>query len=280
MRDEKKTKKQLLDELEEYRERNRAMEDLLEECRQTLEDRVKAEVARNREFDHLLIVQSRQAAMGEMMGHIAHQWRQPLTVISLLVQDISECHTYGNFTKEYLDFTIKKIVQVIQQMSLSIDDYLNFFKPDQVRIQFFIDEIVENTLSFLEANLRHYNIAVEVDMEAGLTVKGQPNEYSQVLLNIISNAKDLFIENKTASPKISIKGYRDHDRTVVTITDNAGGIPDAVMERIFNPEFKAGDILNSRGIGLYTSRIIVKNNFMGNLSARNAEQGAEFRIEV
>src|SRR5512135_1598415 len=176
MQDEKKTRKQLLDELAEYRERNRVLEERVKEYRQTLEDRVEAEVARNREFDHVLIEQSRQAAMGEMIGHSAHQWRQPLTVISLLVQDISECHTYGNFTKEYLDITIREIVQIIQQMSLSIDNYRHFFKPDKSRTQFFIDEIVENTLSFMESSLRHYNIAVDVDLEAGLSVKGQPNE--------------------------------------------------------------------------------------------------------
>lgn len=280
MQDEKKTRKQLLDELNEHRERNRVLEDLVNEYRRTLEDKVRAEAARNREFDHILVEQSRQAAMGEMMGHIAHQWRQPLTVISLLVQDISECHTYGNFTKEYLEITVRKIVQIIQQMSLSIDEYRHFLRPDKSKTQFFIDEIVENTLSFLEASLRHYNISVEVDLEAGLSVKGHPNEYSQVLLNIISNAKDLFIENKTASPRISIKGFRERKRIVVTITDNAGGIPDAAMERIFIPEFGAGNALFAKGIGLYTSRIIVRNNFMGNLSARNAEHGAEFRIEV
>jgi C4-dicarboxylate-specific signal transduction histidine kinase len=117
-------------------------------------------------------------------------------------------------------------------------------------------------------------------MEAGLSVKGQPNEFSQVLLNIISNTKDIFVEKKTASPKISIKGCRERNRTVVTITDNGGGIPDAVIDRIFNRGFSTGDVMDGKEIGLYTSRIIVKNKFMGSLCARNAEHGAEFRIEV
>ncbi len=280
MGDVKKTKKQLINELKELRKSNCELENVAMECRRTLEDRVKAEVARKREIDHILIEQSRQAAMGDMIGHIAHQWRQPLTVISLLVQDISECYQYGNFTKEYLDITIGKIVRLIQNMSMTVDNYRDFFMPDKVGTHFFIDEIVDKTLSFMEASLKYYNIAVEVDLEAGLSVRGQPNEYSQVLLNIINNTKDAFIENKTESPRISIKGYREHDRTVVTISHNAGDIPDAVIERIFSPEFGAGDLMDGKDLWLYTSRIIVKNNFMGNLSARNAEHGAEFRIEV
>ncbi|HET6419285.1 MAG TPA: ATP-binding protein [Geobacteraceae bacterium] len=280
MRDENKTKKHLINELREVRERNRELEDLVKESSRTLENRVMAEIAEKVELDHLLIEQSRLAATGELMGYFAHQWRQPLTVISLLVQDIAECYTYGSFSKGYLDSAIGKIVQVIRQMSLTMDNCRDFFKPEKIATHFFVDEIVEKTLDFLDASLKHHNIAVEVDMEAGLAVRGQPNEFSQVLLNIIGKAKDVFLEKETTSPKISIKGCRESNRTVVTIADNSGGIPDAVIERIFNPVFNGADFVNGKEIGLYTSKIIVKNIFMGNLSARNTGHGAEFRIEV
>ncbi len=280
MRDERKTKKQLIAELKQARKRNSELEYLGRESGRTLENSVRAEIAAKMEFEHLLIDRSRQAAVGEMMGYFAHQWRQPLTVISLLVQDLSECHTYGRFTKEYLDNAVDKVVHLIQQVSSTIDNCRDFFKPDRITTHFFADEIVRKTLSFLEASLRHHNIAVEVDIEAGLSVTGQPNEFSQVLINIISNAKDIFTEKETESPKISIKGLREGNRTVITVADNSGGIPDTVIDRIFNPRLRCIDIMDEKEVGLYTSRIIVKNHFMGNFSARNSEQGAEFRIEV
>ncbi len=252
----------------------------LEVLNRNLGERVREEVTRNREKDHILIQQSRQAVMGEMFGYIAHQWRQPLTVVSLLVQDIEECYTYGNFTKDYLDTTVNKIIKLIQHMSLTIDDFRDFFKPDKVKTQFFVDEIVKKTLCFMEASLKNYEIAVDTNIEPGLSVNGYPNEYSQVLLNILSNAKDVFIERKTAEPRISIKGFRERNKTVVTITDNAGGIDNAIKNRVFDPYFSTKNGSNSTGIGLYMSRIIIEKNMRGSLTARNVENGAEFRIDV
>ncbi|MBP1752594.1 MAG: multi-sensor signal transduction histidine kinase [Geobacteraceae bacterium] len=252
----------------------------LEVLNRNLGERVREEVTKNREKDHILIQQSRQAVMGEMFGYIAHQWRQPLTVVSLLVQDIEECYTYANFTKDYLDTTVNKIIQLIQHMSLTIDDFRDFFKPDKVKTQFFVDEIVKKTLCFMEASLKYYEIAVDTNIETGLSVNGYPNEYSQVLLNILSNAKDVFIERKTAEPRISIKGFRELNKTVVTITDNAGGIDNAIKNRVFDPYFSTKNGSNSTGIGLYMSRIIIEKNMGGSLTARNVENGAEFRIDV
>jgi C4-dicarboxylate-specific signal transduction histidine kinase len=269
MSDWKKTKKQLLDELEELRLRSGI-----------LEERIREETARDREKEQFLIQQSRLATMGEMTGNIAHQWRQPLTTVSLLVQDISECYYYGKFTEEYLDATVDKIVEVIQYMSRTIDDFHHFIKPDRTKTQFLVKEAVENVLSFLEASLKYNEIAVETEIESGLSIKGYRNEYSQALMNIISNAKETFIERQIPSPQISINGLRKHNRTVVTITDNSGGISEEIIDRLSDPFLNTGSAMPGNGTRLYISGIIIRKNPHGNLTVRNTGKGTEFMIEV
>jgi C4-dicarboxylate-specific signal transduction histidine kinase len=269
MTDQNKTKKQLLDELEELRLKTGI-----------LEERVREETARNREKDQFLIQQSRLAAMGEMTGNIVHLWRQPLTTVSLLVQDICECYYYGNFTEEYLEATVHKIVDIIQQMSLTIDDFRHFIKPDRTMTQFLVNEAVDNVLSLLEASLKYNEITVETEIEQGLSIKGYRNEFSQALLNIISYAKETFIERQIPSPRISISGLRNHDRTVVTITDNSGGISEEIIDRLSDPFMDTGGAMAGNGTRLYISGIIIRKNPHGKLTARNTDHGAEYRIEV
>jgi PAS domain S-box-containing protein len=252
----------------------------LKQFTRVLENRVEEEVANNRQKDYMLIQQSRQAAMGEMIGNIAHQWRQPLTTVSLLVQNLGETYQHGNFSEEFLDHTIQHAMKVIQYMSQTIDDFRNFFKPDRDKTDFRLVDAIQKTFSFVEPSMRYHNINIIVEAADDLTVSGYPNEYSQVLLNILSNAKDVFLERKVASPLITIKAFRRKDKTIVTLSDNAGGIPDEIMGRIFEPYFTTKELGKGTGVGLYMSKTIVEKHMSGKLSARNIKGGAEFRIEV
>lgn len=252
----------------------------LEELNRTLVEKVREEVDKNREKDHLLILQSRQAAMGEMIGNIAHQWRQPLTAISLLIQDLGECYVYGDFTKEYLDTTIRNALNVIRHMSHTIDDFRNFFKQEKEKKAFSVGEVVTRSLSFIESSLRFNNIAVEIDIDDDLLAFGFPNEFSQVLINIIGNAKETFRERATSEPLIRIQGCREEKRAVVTITDNAGGISEQIIDKIFEPYFTTREFGNGTGLGLYMSKTIVEKNMDGKLTAFNIEGGACFRIVI
>jgi len=252
----------------------------LEELNRTLAEKVREEVDKNREKDHLLILQSRQAAMGEMIGNIAHQWRQPLTAISLLIQDLGECYVYGDFSKEYLDTTISNALHVIQHMSQTIDDFRSFFKREKEKQAFSVREVVDRSLSFIESSLRFNTIAVEIDVDDDLLAFGYPNEFSQVLINIIGNAKEAFRERGTSEPLIRIQGCRDGKRTVVSITDNAGGIPEDVVDRIFEPYFTTRKLENGTGLGLYMSKNIIEKNMDGTLTASNVPGGACFRITI
>ncbi len=261
-------------------ERLREKKERLEELNRTLEEKIREEVDKSREKDHLLILQSRQAAMGEMLGSIAHQWRQPLTAVSLLIQDLGETYVYGEFTKEYLDNTIRNALNTIQHMSRTIDDFRDFFKRDKDRQAFSLRNIVERSLSLVETSLRYLNVTVDVDVDDDLIVFGYPNEFSQVLLNIIGNAKDIFRERCMVDPVIRIEAFREKMKTVVTITDNGGGIPEDIIDRIFEPYFTTRKRENGTGIGLWMSKTIIEKNMDGKLSASNAEGGARFRIEV
>ncbi|NMC73853.1 MAG: PAS domain S-box protein [Geobacteraceae bacterium] len=261
-------------------ERLRENQERLEELNRTLEEKIREEVDRGREKDHLLILQSRQAAMGEMIGSIAHQWRQPLTAVSLLIQDLGETYVYGDFTKEYLDATIRSALNIIQHMSQTIDDFRDFFRRDREPQAFSLRSIVDRALSFIETSLRYYTIAVDVDVDDDLIVFGYPNEFSQVLLNILGNAKDIFRERCTEKPVIRIHGFRENRKTVLTITDNGGGIPEEILDRIFEPYFTTRKRENGTGIGLWLSKTIIEKNMEGTLTACNVEGGARFRIEV
>jgi PAS domain S-box-containing protein len=252
----------------------------LKEFNAILEGRVREEVAKNRQKDFLLIRQSRQAAMGEMIGNIAHQWRQPLTTIALLIQDLSENYSYGEFTQEYLESTIDHAMQVIQFMSNTIDDFRGFFKPDKQKESFLIGETIRKTISFTGASLKDKNINVDVETDDSIYISGYPNEYSQVLFSIINNAKDALLENGVENSLISIKAWDEQGRSVVTIADNAGGIPEDVMDKIFEPYFTTKEQGKGTGVGLYMAKTIIEKHMSGKLSARNIGDGAEFRIEV
>jgi signal transduction histidine kinase len=252
----------------------------IEELNLTLEQRVLEEVAKNREKDYMLLQQGRLAAMGEMIGNIAHQWRQPLNTLGLLIQDISHAYRYGEMNREYLDRSVEEGMKVINFMSRTIDDFRNFFRPDKEKILFSLREVLDTTLSFVGDSFRNNNIKIELDIQGDVDIEGYPNEYSHVLLNILTNAKDILIERGIDDPNVIIKLFRENGRSVITITDNAGGAKEDIIDKIFDPYFTTKKQGEGTGMGLYMSKMIIEKNMGGKLTARNAGSGAEFRIEV
>ncbi|HXE94870.1 MAG TPA: ATP-binding protein [Dongiaceae bacterium] len=232
-----------------------------------------------RQKDQLMIQQSRQAALGEMIGNIAHQWRQPLNSLGLLVQQAPLFYELGQVNKEFLDTNARKSMELIQHMSRTIDDFRNYFKPDKEKVKFRVQEAVEKALSLMEGCLNNQRISIEVDLQDDPLIYGYPNEYSQVLLNILINAKDALIERKIAMPKVLFTIGTHEKRAVVTITDNAGGIPKEIIGNIFAPYFTTKGPQEGTGVGLFMSKIIIEKNMGGFITVRNVDGGAEFRIE-
>jgi signal transduction histidine kinase len=233
-----------------------------------------------REKEQLLIVQSRQAALGEMIGNIAHQWRQPLNALGLLIQDVQLFYEVGELNREFLDDHTRKSMDLIRHMSGTIDDFRNFFKPDKEKVTFKVHDEVVKTLSLMEGSLVGKQIAIEVVADDDPVVSGFPNEYCQVLLNVLINAKDAFAERGIAAPRVVITIGMQEQRAVVTIADNAGGIPEEIIGKVFDPYFTTKGPQAGTGVGLFMSKTIIEKNMGGFLTVRNVDGGAEFRIEV
>ena len=259
---------------EEIRHKQRRIEEL----NLTLEQRVLEEVAKNREKDYMLLQQGRLAAMGEMIGNIAHQWRQPLNTLGILIQDLRHAEHYEELNREYLDRSVEEAMKTINFMSRTIDDFRNFFGPDKEKILFSLAEALSMTLSIVGDGFRNNNIKIDLYMQDDADIEGYPNEYSHVLLNILSNAREVLLERGVEAPNVIIKLFRERGVSVITIKDNAGGVKDDLLDKIFYPYFTTKN--HGTGIGLYMSKVIIEKNMGGKLTVKNTGGGAEFRIEV
>ena len=272
--------------LRDITKRKRAEEELTEKREQletlnsTLEQRVREEAAKNREKDLILIQQNRQAAMGELMDHIAHQWKQPLTTLSLTIQLLAETYFSGGLTDKLVKESAGKMEALVQHMSQTIGTFRDFYNPDKKKTVFNIKYSIDMALTFFAPALRFDSIDIELDADPGVSALGHPKEYTQVLLNILSNARDALNETKPEKPLIRIREFAEGNKAVVIIADNAGGIPEAIVSKIFEPYFSTKWASGGTGVGLYMSKNIIEKNMDGRIAVRMIDNGAEFRIEV
>jgi len=233
------------------------------------------------ERERMLIQQSRHASMGEMIGNIAHQWRQPLNTLGLIVQELPIIQELGMMTSEKLDSNVAKAKKVIFHMSQTIDDFRNFFRPDKQKVSFKVNDILAKTVSLVDGSFSEHQIKIEISAHEDISIHGYPNEYSQVILNILNNARDAYAERKADEPRVVlINLFRGDDRAVLTITDNAGGIAEEILAKIFDPYFSTKGPDKGTGVGLFISKNIIEKNMDGSLSVCNSGKGAEFRIEI
>lgn len=232
------------------------------------------------QLEQLFIQQSRLAAVGEMIGYIAHQWRQPLNILGLLAQQAPLFYKRGKVDKEFLDDNAKKSMELIQHMSQTIDVFKNFFRPDKENFVFKVHKELAKTLSLIEGSFKEQHIGIEIVADEDTVIDGYPNEFSQVLLNILMNAMDVLIEREVTLPKILINIGSENNRAVVTIVDNAGGVPKEIIGKIFDPYFTTKGPQKGTGVGLFMSKTIIEKNMGGCLTVRNVRGGAEFKIEV
>jgi len=252
----------------------------LEDVNHTLEDRIATTLKEIREKDQMLIQQGRLAAMGEMISNISHQWRQPLNNVGLIIQNVQDMSEHGELTTKVLNHEVAVAMDIILFMSNTIDDFRDFFRPDKEKSEFIVNTVIAQTVKFMLPALRNLGIVITVDEEPDVCILGYPNEYSQMMINIVNNAKDELLERKIANPCIMIRIFRENRLAVVTVADNAGGIEDDVLPKVFDPYFTTKEPGKGTGIGLYMSKVIVERNMNGSLTARNVPDGVEFRIEM
>jgi len=245
---------------------------------QDLARRVQEEVQKSRQKDFIMMHQSRLAAMGEMIGNIAHQWKQPLNALIFLLYNIKEHFDSNELTGENLDAFVENGDKLIRKMSATVDDFRNFFKPNKKKTKFSINRIIKESLLLIDASFRFNNISVTLNEEKDrISIWGFANEYSQVILNILNNARDS-ITSKGIKGEITIDAFHENSHAVVKIRDNGGGIPEKILHKVFEPYFTTKQEGKGTGIGLYMSKVIIEDHMGGTVEVDNTEKGAEFRI--
>jgi PAS domain S-box-containing protein len=251
----------------------------VENFNETLSLKIEEAVLENQKKDKLLLQQSKLAAMGEMIGAIAHQWRQPLNTIAIKLQFIEDDYEDGLLDKEYLAKYSKESMELVTFMSKTIDDFRNFFSIDKTKTVFDIKNKIIETANILLIQFKNHNVELEIQGDS-FTCLGHANEFQQVILNLLNNAKDALSENKTKNPKIIIKLESDAKNGYIKISDNGGGISKDILERIFEPYFTTKEEGKGTGIGLYMSKMIIEGNMKGTLYATNDSDGAIFTIKL
>ena len=252
----------------------------LKELNQNLEVRIIEELEKNREKEKQLFEREKMAQMGDMLGNIAHQWRQPLSTISTCASGMKIQDELGILDKEKLYSTLDVIVRTSQFLSDTIDDFRDFIKEDKQRKRFNIKDTIEQVIKIVKDTCLHNYIELKVDIK-DMEIDSIPGELSQVLLNILNNAKDVLLEKKIEDKFVELKMYvTDENTLLITIEDNAGGVPQNIIPKIFDPYFTTKHQSVGTGIGLYISHKIVTKHLNGSLYVKNTNLGAKFYIEL
>ena len=248
----------------------------IQQFNDVLQKKIKEEVAKNREKDKQMLQQSRLAQMGEMIGMIAHQWRQPLSAISAASIAINMKAQMDMLDSKSAIELANKISEFTQYLSKTIDDFREFYKDTKEKKDISYKELIDSTLDIVEVSLKNKNIELIVEENSAITFHTFANELKQVLLNLIKNAEDALLEKGVENPYIKITT----EENKLIVSDNAGGIPEDIIEKIFDPYFSTKKNLNGTGLGLYMSKTIIEEHCEGELSAHNEKDGAVFVIEL
>ncbi len=246
-----------------------------------LEEKVKDEVDKNIAKDRLLVQQNKLAAMGEMIGAIAHQWRQPLNNISLIMHFVRDNFDNNKLNKKMISDYLDKGKKQIEYMSHTIDDFRNFYKPSKKKEKFDIKKALCSAIEIVNAKPKQNGVHVEVDVE-DFVLESFENEFKQAVLNIISNAKDAIFSKKEKNKEfrgiIYLTGKKGKNFYEITISNNGGIIKKDIIDRIFEPYFTTKFEKQGTGIGLYMTKMIIENSMLGSIKVKNINDGAEFKI--
>ena len=277
-------KKDLEKKDEELKTLNQTLEDRVKdqtrqllELNQTLECRVKEEILKNKEKQKMLFWQSRMASLGQMLANIAHQWRQPLTELSITMFNIKKGAKANDIEK--IDEYYKESLQIIENMSRTIEDFSNFFNPNKPKEKFFLDFAIDEALVITKKLIEKDNILVKTSYEK-VEVFGVLNELSQVIINLIQNSKEAFICNNIKEKKINIAIIKEHNFAIIKYKDNANGASSEIIDKMFEPYFTTKHQSNGTGLGLFMSKMIIEKSLDGTIEVINYKNGLQFDIRI
>ncbi len=229
------------------------------------------------EKDRQLFEQSKRAEMGEMIGNIAHQWRQPLAIINTIVAILKEKNAVTALSQDELKEKLDKMQTRILYMSDTIEDFMNYYRPDKEKSSFKIIDALNQAIEIAHLNK---TIKLNIDGDKSLCIYGLKNEYVQVIVSILSNIHDLVNERAIAKPKIDINLDKEENNSILSITDNLGGIKDEHLSKIFNPYFTTKHQSMGTGLGLYIAKMIIEDTMNGSLNVKNIHNGVTFTIRT
>ena len=232
------------------------------------------------EKEEIMIAQSRHAAMGEMISMIAHQWRQPVSVIAMAANNVLVDIELQTLKMDELRKSMQEIVDETQEVSKIINDFRNFFKPGKNVERVWVESIVSDTLEVVGKSLANSNIEVVKNFDEHQQITTYSRELMQVFMNLINNAKEALVESGTKDGRIVIEIKNREDEVVIKVSDNAGGMQPELLDRIFEPYFSTKHEKNGTGLGLYISKTIIEKHLNGTIRATNSDTGALFVIRL
>jgi PAS domain S-box-containing protein len=284
----------------------------LKELQDSLEDKVKEETYRRHEQEQLLIQQSKLAEMGAMLRSVAHQWKQPLNAVHMLMQDMMKTYSTGELNEEYISWVYETSTEQLKYMMETMKDFMDYLRPSKKREVFRLEESLWPSLKIFSHQVLSLDLSIELkcfdkaecgtagtdDMfqhkscnlildcencqKKGVFIDGYKNEFMQVLLNIFNNAKDAIVsamrKGRVDSGRIDISISSETDKVLISVEDNGGGIPESNLEKIFEPYFTTKTAHEGSGIGLYMAKAIIEKNMSGTMRAENGKNGAVMTI--
>lgn len=246
----------------------------------TLQTRIDEAVLENQRQERILIQQSKMAAMGEMIESIAHQWRQPLNVMSLSLTKLEVERNLGILDDHSFDAQVKTMNRQVRYMSQTIDDFRTFYQRDKHAVETSLQEMMDDLEELITPLLNSKSIDFINEIDQDIKIITYPNELKQVLLNIINNAKDALICCNSDKKGIIVTAHEDAEAVIIHVTDNAEGIDEKIIDRIFEPYFTTKFEAKGTGIGLYMSKMIIEDHIHGTIRAENRKNGARFIITL
>jgi PAS domain S-box-containing protein len=277
-------KEELLKKEIEYEELNKTLEKRvaektreLKELNQTLELRVQEEITKNEDKQRVMFWQSRHASLGQMLANIAHQWRQPLTELSLAMFSMKKA--VQNDNSDEVEKFYDESKNIIKNMSATIDDFTNFFRPEKEKYYFNISDSIKESLGLLDNIIKDEMISVKTDF-TDIEVLGITNELTQVIINLINNSKDAFVNNSILIREISISTKKEENFAVIKLQDNAGGIPKENLEKIFEPYFTTKHKSRGTGLGLFMSKMICEQGLNATIDVESKKNTTTFSIKI
>ena len=249
----------------------------LQELNETLELRIKDEISKNEEKQKVMFWQSRLASLGDMLANIAHQWRQPLTELNLTIFTLKKSTLNGEDEKvqKYYD----ESRHIIKNMSQTIDDFTNFFRPDKEKHHFKVSDSINESLTLLDKIIKIESINIQVDL-IELEVLGIANELTQVIINLIKNSRDAFVTNNILIREINIITKEEKGFVLIEFKDNAGGISIENQEKIFEPYFTTKHKSSGTGLGLFMSKMICEQGLNGYIDVKSKKEFTTFSIKI